>query len=318
MKWKVDNALNRDVERQQLNKILKDIEATVTNIQAPVVAPKPPTPTPVPTPSPVTVTLVGDVTGTARGTGQVTIDTSLAVDVAGIEEAPMDGAAYWRGNQQWQPVPDALQSFSFIEGDGLLSIDGDGVITTRRIEGVNEQTTVTYNDEWDELTSTIVVGLDDVPNSGVAPSVLRRYTRDSKGRISGDQAATTTHLPEGTNLYYTPTRVYDKLKNTLLAGANVTLTPNDIDQKITVTAVGSGGGAGGVDAVIAGEGIEVDNTTPNTPVVSLGDTVQYVIENAVVPSSSPSDGDILEFNSVAGEWVPKKDPRELYLDGGNF
>lgn len=315
MKWKVDNALNRDVERQQLNKILKDIEVTVTNIQAPVVAPKPPTPTPVPTPSPVTVTLVGDVTGTARGTGQLTIDTSLAVDVTGIEEAPMDGAVYWRGNQQWQPVPDALQSFSFIEGDGLLSIDEDGVITTRRIEGVNEQTTVTYNDEWDEneddLTSTIVVGLDDVPNSGVAPSVLRRYTRDSKGRISGDQAATTTHLPEGDNLYFTEERAvdavqllldekldYESLKTTLLPGANVTLTFDDVSETITITSAGGGGGGGGVEAVLPGEGIEVDSSDPTMPAVSLSLASQAALDLAT--SALQAGDNISELVNDAG------------------
>lgn len=122
MDWKVVNAVNRDVERQHLNKILKDISSRTTeltsglskitgdfgqqqqNLTSTVVriintqigADKLVT----------SVTLTGDVTGTSTvvpGQNAVTINTSLAGAV--LEDAPVDGNPYWRNSGQWQLVP---------------------------------------------------------------------------------------------------------------------------------------------------------------------------------------------------------------------
>ena len=52
-------------------------------------------------------------------------------------------------------------------------------------------------------------------------------------------ASDTDDIAEGpTNLYFTDTRVYDKLKLVLTAGTNVTLTPNDGLETITIDATG--------------------------------------------------------------------------------
>ena len=316
MEWKVTNALSRDVEREQLNKILKDIKKQFSSIETVVNAPVRPAPTPVSPRLPVIVTLTGDVTGTATGTGQITIDTELQANLEGVEEAPDDGYVYWRGGQQWQPVPLALQSFSDITGGGFLSLDEDGWMETRVIEGEAGQIEVA---DGDGIEGNPVVSLADLPNSGAAPATLRRYTRDSKGRISGDQAATTTHLPEGSNLYFTDSRLYESLKSTLEAGANVTLTEDDLSETITISATsGGGGGTGTVDSVNSGTGIFVDNTDVSNPIVNLQPAVVTRIANSLVIDGTPTDGDIVEYNGTSGSWIPKKDPRELYLDGGNF
>lgn len=234
MEWKVKNALSRDVEREHLNKILKDIQsrykelADKTSVSSSTPSPSPP----VVSRTPVTITLTGDVTGSATGTGQVTIQTELADGLTGIGDAPDDGSVYWRGSQQWQEVPLALQFFYDLTGEGLLSINADGVLTPRAIEGTTQQIAVA---DGDGVNANPVVSLADLPNSGTAPGIVYRYTRDSKGRISGDQAATTTHLPEGDNLYFTNARA---------------------------------SAAAPIQNVLAGTGVTIDYTTPATPVIN--------------------------------------------------
>lgn len=46
--------------------------------------------------------------------------------------------------------------------------------------------------------------------------------------------------------------------------------------------------------------------------------VAEALESVVVASETPEDGDILEYASMTGVWVPKRDPRQLLIDGGNF
>lgn len=51
---------------------------------------------------------------------------------------------------------------------------------------------------------------------------------------------------------------------------------------------------------------------------AIGGDVKQLNTTAVIPATLPSDSDILEFSEAEGKWIPKKDPRDLYLDGGNF
>ncbi|ASL01751.1 hypothetical protein [Xanthomonas citri] len=56
----------------------------------------------------------------------------------------------------------------------------------------------------DTDTGVATFGLADLADTGVAAGiVLRKFTRDTKGRLSGTAAATTSDLPEGTSLYFT-------------------------------------------------------------------------------------------------------------------
>lgn len=296
MEWKVTNALSRDVEREQLNKILKEIKKQFSSIETVVNPPVRPAPPPVSPRLPVTVTLTGDVTGTATGTGQITIDTELQTAFEGVEEAPDDGDVYWRGGQQWQSVPLALQSFSEITGGGFLSLNEDGWMETRVIEGEVGQIEV---EDGGGIEANPLLSLADVPNEGGGE--LQKTAFDSKGRLTGSSSATTDDLEEGaTNLYFTNERAvgavqelldekldYDSLKATLVAGANITLTPDDLDSTITITSTGGGGGEGTVEAVIGGTGIEVDATVPEAPIVSLSGAVLdslALADSAVQPS----------------------------------
>lgn len=55
--------------------------------------------------------------------------------------------------------------------------------------------------------------------------------------------ATTSGLPEGSNLYYTDERVRDAIGAALVAGTNITITVNDPGDTITIAASGGGGAA---------------------------------------------------------------------------
>jgi len=62
---------------------------------------------------------------------------------------------------------------------------------------------------------------------------------------------TTANLSENTNLYYTNERVRDTIANTLVAGANITITNDDANNTTTIAADLTGD----IDSVVAGSGL---------------------------------------------------------------
>ena len=136
MEWNVKNAISRDVERQHLNKILKEIKESIDSTKSTAVTQEQvrqviTTVTGgtggggTSTPTTVKVTLQGDVTGTGSGTSTITIDTQVDPSILGIGDAPVDSNVYWRTGGTWQPVPGTLTSLSFVSGDGYLHYDDD-------------------------------------------------------------------------------------------------------------------------------------------------------------------------------------------------
>ena len=204
---------------------------------------------------------------------------------------------------------------SLISGPGFVSLDEFDEWNVRYIVGTDGEIVV---GNGDGLAGNPTIGLADVPDSGLGELV--GIERDSKGRVTGTRDVTTDDLEEGTsNLYYDDSRVYETLKDKLVAGANVILTEDDLAETITISATGGGGsGTGTVDSVTGGTGIFVNNTDVSNPIVSLNTATQTILARAVTTTGSPTDGDILEYDGTASEWAVTKGPRELYLDGGNF
>lgn len=64
---------------------------------------------------------------------------------------------------------------------------------------------------------------------------------------TGAVVLTTTNVAEGTNLYYTDERVDDRVANLLQAGANITLTYDDVLNTLTIAS--SGGGVAGYETI---------------------------------------------------------------------
>lgn len=347
IEWNVKNAVNTDVERQHLNKILKDIRATVDAINEGIadtpdidvkalvgemvenntetglsVIYNPEDETLDFSVTPYTIRLTGAVTGSAtvEGTGTVTIET--VGNQASGGDAPEDDTPYWRINAGWEQVPFIIAELDRLEETGfIVYTDGNNpentVHAARRLEGVIDEVVVTNDDG---VEGNPLIGLADLEDSGLG--TLLAIERDSKGRVAGTRTPTTTDLTEGDNLYFTEARVYEATRDQLIAGPNIVITPDDLDNTITISATGGGGGGGGdLDGIVAGTGIEVDNTTPTLPIVSLSDAVLDVVGSPNIISIalvSPVDGEILEYNATTSEWDVTDSPRLLYLDGGNF
>jgi hypothetical protein len=85
---------------------------------------------------------------------------------------------------------------------------------------------------------TIDVNQDSIPIVDYSEGVTKRTNLVNIGqRVL--EANSTTNLAEGTNLYFTNTRVYTKVKATLLAGSNTSITFDDALQTITIASQGN-------------------------------------------------------------------------------
>ena len=218
MEWNVKNALNRDTERQHLNKILADIRATYNelagqksstgsvsldalasavegNIEEGIsVTYDPQKQTLDFVVNSFTIRLTGDVTGQGQvnALGSVTLVTELDPSLIGVEEAPVDNQIYWRKNAEWEAVPDSLFSFVDLKDEGVPVLYQDDV-TSRydwvvRIFEVEDGELTVENSTGE--AGNFKFGLADVVDSGTGS--LRGITVDSKGRITGTTDATIT------------------------------------------------------------------------------------------------------------------------------
>lgn len=228
MDWIVKNAVNRDVERQHLNKILQDIRATVTEAQKQLAALRsangqqdiqsivgemvsnnterglavsynPQRKTLDFIAKDFSISLVGDVTGIATVTSlsNVVIDTQIAGGLA----APNDGHVYWQHNGEWEAVLPSVEDLQYLEGSGIVvrAEGGDGggyhVIT---IEGTPDEIDVLNGDG---IAGNPVASLADLADIG--GGTFKLIARDAKGRVLGSSDGTTDDVPEGViNLYF--------------------------------------------------------------------------------------------------------------------
>lgn len=216
MEWNVKNAVNRDVERQHLNKILKEISQAVKGISGAtlteaevraIVSGLLPTNTGSPSIRDFSITLTGDVTGSGTVTqlNDVSIATSLSEDF--VEEAPIDSNAYWRYAGDWAPVPGVLRALSLIVGDGLLVYSEEDGWIIREIEGTDGNIVVT---DGDGVAGNPTIDLALVPDGGTAPNLLK-IVRDGYGRVTDTEQAVAADVP----VEYLPGATYTNLQQFL-------------------------------------------------------------------------------------------------------
>lgn len=131
-------------------------------------------------------------------------------------------ATLWRLVRE---IPLNIQRLAVLASVGFTTRDADGNWFQRSIgEGVGIDV-----QNGDGVAGNPVVSLEDLPNSGTGTALVK-ITRDTKGRLSGTEAATTTDLPEGTNQYFTNARADARI--TLQKGQANGLATLGADSKI--------------------------------------------------------------------------------------
>lgn len=177
----------------------------------------------------------------------------VTVTLVGDSESP--GLTFYygtdeAGNKGWFALSDAFQ----VTSDLTKTVDSGGIST---------------------------YGLADLPNSGTGTAVYKT-TRDAKGRTSGQVAATTDDLPEGSsNLYFTNARAAAAAPVQSVNGQTgaVSITPANIG---AATAAQGAKADTAVQQVRPGTNVTIDNTDPLRPIVNAAAT-------SGVPEA-PSDG----------------------------
>lgn len=312
MEWVVHNAINKDIERQELNKILKEVRTEVTTLTQ-ALAPGSSVGNDIQNTvgemvsnntevgvvvtynldrqvldfvvSEFTLSLIGDVQGsvTMRPGESAAMQVTLSGGITGIPDAPQDNEYYWRRNGAWEAVDPGITDLADIEGDGFsvhTDSPGDGVEWfIRQFDAVAGELTIT---DGDGIAGNPTYGLADVVDSGVGVSPVKLITVDSKGRVVGTEDADTDDLPEGTtNLYFTDERAQDAVGTILVDSADIDFTYDDTTPSITAILV-TPTEAGTYTPTVTGV-TNVDSTTANQ--------CQYMRVGSVVTVSGSIDVD---------------------------
>ena len=224
MDWNVKNAVNRDVERQHLNKILKEIRGAVDELEASVAAEdgleddvrqvvaglvENNTEHGITViynsdgevldfiVNDFTIRLSGDVTGEADVVGLRDVNITATIDPAliGIPEAPIDGYPHWRYGGEWQQVTGGLEQLEeLIENGFTVKVydggSGEHTWIMRQMTVVAGELTV---DDADGVSGNPLFGLADVTPVVGGTFLLTEF--DSKGRRIEEQAGTAADVP---------------------------------------------------------------------------------------------------------------------------
>lgn len=176
-------------------------------------------------------------------------------------------------------------------GDVYLRLDGDteddpaplsfyGVLGDTPLEPSSGRGWQNFADNFaarDNGDGTLSLDLADLADSGTGAALVK-LTRDAKGRISGTEAATTTDLAEGDNLYFTDARAAAAAPiQSLVAGANVTIDATDPRNPIVSSTGGGGGGGGDVFG---------PSSATNNAVALFSGTTGKLLKNGVVLGSA--------------------------------
>lgn len=275
LKWKVENALNRDVERQHLNKILADISSQFTALEQKVTGPgssignikdivgemvEGNTENGISVTynladkvldfviSSFVITLSGDVTGEGivSSNSNVTIPVTIDPQLVGIGDAPVDSNAYWRRTGAWELVGPNLEQLQMLLGQGFATRNSAGLWSIREFEAEAGELVVTNPDG---AAGNVLYGLADLADSGVGAALIK-ITRDAKGRVEGTEPAVLDDLDDvdTTGVVLNDVLTFD--------GTNWIAAP-------------AASGSGIVETIVPGTGIDVDDTDPANPIVAL-------------------------------------------------
>jgi len=122
------------------------------------------------------------------------------------------------------------------------------------------------------------------------------YTGDTDGDKDNWLASrSTSNVTEGVNLYYTNERVRDTIGNTLVGGSNITITPDDANNIVTISADLTGD----ITGVTAGSGLTGGGTTGDVTLnVGAGTGITVNADNVAVDMSAFSTSDLSEGTNL--------------------
>lgn len=175
----------------------------------------------------------------------------------------------------------------------LNFIEGSNTTLTVIDNSINDRVDITINATANEGSGTVTsVALNSIPSFATATG-SPITSSGTLGFSLDNQNANTVFAGPSTGSPNTPSfrslvladlpnlseTIDDRVAALLVAGANITLTYNDVANTLTIASSGGGGGGGTVDSVVAGTGISVDSTDPANPIVSSTIT-QYTDELA--------------------------------------
>jgi hypothetical protein len=113
-----------------------------------------------------------------------------------------------------------------------------------------------------EPIGTIDINQDSIPIVDYSENLTKRTNLANIGqRVL--EGSTTTNLAEGTNLYFTNTRVYTKVKASLIAGSNTSITFDDNAQTITIASQGNVQSVNGETGAVVLDTDDIDEGVAN-------------------------------------------------------
>lgn len=150
---------------------------------------------------------------------------------------------------------------------------------------------------------TIDANLDSIPIVDYSEGVTKRTNLSNIGqRVL--EANTTDSLDEGTtNLYFTNTRVYTKVKAALIAGSNVSFTYNDANQTITIAASGNVLSVNGQTGAVVLDTDDVNEGTSNLyfTAARVRDAVLTGLSTATNAIISATDSVLIAFGKLQAQ-----------------
>lgn len=216
IEWNVKNAINRDVERQHLNKILADIRSVVDSLLSKksdssstsgvkalvgeMVSNNSESGISVTynnqsevldfAVSGSTLSLEGDVSGTGTvtpGEGS-TITVTIDPDKVGITDTVNDGDTYWRKFGEWEEVGVNLKAIRELAADGFPAADYDATTETA---------------EWFMRTMTAADGITITNPTGAAGNPTFEFDADT-GKVSFLPGATYSTVQKFVDTMHSP------------------------------------------------------------------------------------------------------------------
>ena len=222
-------------------------------------------------------TEITSATPVVPGDGAINLTGGTGIDVSGT-----NATANQTGNTAWSVAVDSTVALKsdipapVVPGDGNITLtEGDGIKVSGSDATANQtgDTAWTVKTDNDYLNTTLNFAKPDQIPTDLGVLTIENITPHADGNfdfVSSDDALIVNPTSHGLSLSIDEDEL-DFVKE-IKSGNELTLTVNEVDGVVTLTAVGGGGGGAGNIAFAGGKCIDVDPET-------VGDLTTYTINN---------------------------------------